>query len=154
MPRRSISVPHYPQERDNSCLPACVRMALAFYGTYKPEDGLRHLFKTKGFGTHVFNVMLNLPALGYTATVETGTLYDIRQLITQGRPGIVHLWTEWLSYWKPTIVMHSVVVVGFDEDIILVNDPAFQDAPQRVPMGEFLRAWAAADHILTRIERA
>ena len=39
MPKHSISVPHRPQERDNSCLPACVRMILAFYGEEKSEGG-------------------------------------------------------------------------------------------------------------------
>ena len=48
MPNDFINVPHLSQERDNSCLPACMRMLLVFYGTHKPEDELRRLFKTKG----------------------------------------------------------------------------------------------------------
>jgi len=50
--------------------------------------------------------------------------------------------------------MHDVVVVGFDENVVLVNDPAFPDAPKEVPQEEFLAAWAAADQLMIRISRA
>lgn len=46
-----------------------------------------------------------------------------------------------------------MVVVGFDEDVVLVNDPAFPDAPKEVPQEEFLAAWAAADQLVIRISR-
>ena len=36
-----MNVPHFQQELDYSCLPACVRMVLAYYGDQRPEPELR-----------------------------------------------------------------------------------------------------------------
>ncbi len=86
MPKHSINAPHRRQERDNSCLPACVRMVLAFYGVDKSEDELRRLFRTKGFGTHAFHVAQGLPSLGFAAAIVTSALQDVQQLIEQNQP--------------------------------------------------------------------
>ena len=57
----SMNVPHIQQEREYSCLPACVRMVLAFYGEHYSEGELRRLLKTRVTGTSPASVMLNLP---------------------------------------------------------------------------------------------
>ena len=41
---------------------------------------------------------------------------------------------------------HAVVVVGFDEDKIYLNDPAFEDYPQPVSFIEFELAWLEFDY--------
>lgn len=150
MPRFSIPVPHYQQERDYSCVPACVRMVLAFYGQDHAESDLRTLLKTRSAGTSAANVMLMLPTLGFDVAVAFATFYELEQIIRAGTPCVVQVWTEHLSYWD-TSWMHDVVVVGFDNDLMLVNDPAFPDAPQAVLRDEFMAAWSAADRLLIRI---
>ena len=41
-----MNVPHFQQELDYSCLPACVCMVLAYYGEQqRPESDLRRLFE-------------------------------------------------------------------------------------------------------------
>jgi ABC-type bacteriocin/lantibiotic exporter with double-glycine peptidase domain len=152
VPRFSIPVPHRQQELDYSCCPACVCMVLAFYGAEHAEKDLRILLRTRIAGTSAVNVMLKLPELGFTATVTRATFYELMQAVREGRPCIVQVFTEHLHYWDIGW-MHDVVVVGFDEDVVLVNDPAFPDAPKEVPQGEFLAAWAAADQLVIRISR-
>jgi hypothetical protein len=44
--------------------------------------------------------------------------------------------------------MHAVVVVGFGEDTVLVNDPAHEDEPIEVPLDEFATAWGIADQVM------
>jgi hypothetical protein len=39
---------------------------------------------------------------------------------------LVH--TAFLDYWQADLA-HAVVVVGHDEEHLLLNDPAFDDAP-------------------------
>jgi uncharacterized protein YvpB len=39
-----------------------------------------------------------------------------------------------------------VLVVGFDEHAVYINDPAFEQAPQRVPRADFELAWLEFDY--------
>lgn len=64
-----MNVPHFQQELDYSCLPACVRMVLAYYDDQRLESELRRLMKTRVTGTSPANVMLRLPDIGYEAVV-------------------------------------------------------------------------------------
>lgn len=153
MQKSSIPVPHLLQELDYSCVAACARMVLAFYGYQVAESQLRALFKTRPSGTSLANVLLRLPELGYTASVYSASLFELERNIEKGIPCIVQVWTEHLSYWQ-SAWMHNVVVVGIEGDSVLVNDPAFPDAPQAIARSEFERAWAAADRLLIRIEKS
>jgi ABC-type bacteriocin/lantibiotic exporter with double-glycine peptidase domain len=128
-------------------------MVLAFYGVEKPESELRQLFRTKARGTHVANVMIYLPTIGFSATVTDGSLQDLKRLIARTKPPVVHVWTESLAYWHPQVAMHAVVVVGLDEAFVYVNDPAFAEAPHQVPIEEFLAAWSAADSLMIQIDK-
>jgi ABC-type bacteriocin/lantibiotic exporter with double-glycine peptidase domain len=153
MPKSYIPVPHLPQELDYSCTPACVRMVLAFYGQQVTESQLRALFKARPSGASLVNVLLRLPELGYTASVYSASLFELERNIEKGIPCIVQVWTEHLSYWQ-SAWMHDLVVVGIEGDAMLVNDPAFPDAPKAVAKSEFERAWAAADRLLIQIEKS
>lgn len=68
-----MHVPHFEQELDYSCLPACVRMVLAFYGYECIEGELRALLKTRPGGTSPVQVMWRLPELGFEAYVQSGS---------------------------------------------------------------------------------
>jgi ABC-type bacteriocin/lantibiotic exporter with double-glycine peptidase domain len=153
MPKSSIPVPHLPQELDYSCVPACIRMVLAFYGLKVPESQLRALFKIRPSGTSLANVLLRLPELGMSASVYSASLFELERYLEDGTPCIVQVWTEHLSYWRAAW-MHDLVVVGIEGDTVLVNDPAFPDAPKAIAKSEFEHAWAAADRLLIRIEKS
>ncbi|MBV7326667.1 hypothetical protein KFU94_00105 [Chloroflexi bacterium TSY] len=47
---------------------------------------------------------------------------------------------ELTSYWTEE-TSHVVTVIGLDDEMVVVNDPAFDDAPKHIPQGEFLLAW-------------
>ena len=81
-----MSVPHFEQELDYSCLAACTRMVLAFFGAGHTEAELRALLKTRCGGTSPVNLMLRLPALGFTADVQTGSQPCLRQQVEKGIP--------------------------------------------------------------------
>ncbi|MBE7469330.1 MAG: hypothetical protein HS114_09375 [Anaerolineales bacterium] len=50
-----------------------------------------------------------------------------------------------MAYWTYSID-HAVVVVGFDENTIYLNDPAFETSPQAVSVTEFELAWMEFDY--------
>ncbi len=62
-----LPVPHFEQSRDGACLPACVRMILAFWGDPRPESQIAAQLGTKPFGTPISNVV-RLSAWGYVVS--------------------------------------------------------------------------------------
>lgn len=56
-----LQIPHLPQTNPqgrNSCIPAAVRMVLAFQGVTLGEEELGDLLETQPAGTAVLNVLL------------------------------------------------------------------------------------------------
>ena len=145
-----MNVPHCRQERNYSCLPACVRMVLAFYQVEYAEDELRRLFGTRVTGTSPARVMLRLPDLGFDAIILDASQSFLRDSVASDQPCIVHLWTAPLPHWEADVV-HAVVVTDIDEQIVWINDPVLQSGPTPVPVDAFLEAWAATDHTLILI---
>ncbi|MEE9616459.1 MAG: cysteine peptidase family C39 domain-containing protein [Anaerolineae bacterium] len=142
-----MSVPHFEQELDYSCLAACTRMVLAFFGAGHTEAELRALLKTRCGGTSPVNLMLRLPALGFTADVQTGSQPCLRQQVEKGYPCIVHVWTLPLPHWSIEAI-HALVVVEMSEESVYVHDPALPIGPTAIPLSAFLRAWAATDYLM------
>lgn len=58
-----------------------------------------------------------------------------------------------LDYWDSS-TSHVVVVVGYDESALFLNDPAFVTAPQIVTWNAFLAAWAEYDETAVVIAKA
>lgn len=51
-----LPVPHFKQSRDGYCLPACMRMVLAYYGHSVTEHELVTLLGTQSFGGPISRV--------------------------------------------------------------------------------------------------
>jgi ABC-type bacteriocin/lantibiotic exporter with double-glycine peptidase domain len=74
------------------------------------------------------------------------TLPLIYNHIAAGTPVIVLVKTIFLDYWQ-TDLAHAVVVVGYDDQHLLLNDPALDDAPQCATPDGFLAAWCEFDYL-------
>jgi ABC-type bacteriocin/lantibiotic exporter with double-glycine peptidase domain len=139
-----LQAPHLPQTNPqgrNSCVPAAVRMVLAFQGTTLEEDELCDLLETQQTGTAVLNVLL-LPqrVAKCHAEVASASFDDLTRWLQEGIPPIVFVSTAPLQYWQ-TECLHALVVVEVEEQIVQVHDPAFATAPIAIPRDEFLAAW-------------
>ena len=151
----TLKIPHYEQELNNSCLPACVRMILAYFGIEKSEQSVRILLKTKPAGTNPINLS-NLKNWDINAILSFSNLDQLQNYILQEHPAIALLWTGILSYWdsnKYLDYLHAVVVVGYDKENILINDPSFLDNPKTISISEFLEAWSYSQQMLILIEK-
>lgn len=139
MPSVLLPVPHYSQSRDGMCLPACVRMVLAYNGLTLDEEAIARRLKTKDFGTPISNVLL---LKQWRPEIELGSFSEdrLKTELTGGRPVIARVWTAMLHYWEVD-TSHVVVVVGFDEQNVFVNDPATETWPVQVSWNGFLAAW-------------
>lgn len=144
MPDDYLPVPHRKQSKDAMCLPTCAAMVLAYLDRPMTPEELARILGTTDLGTMASNIT-RLATQGLTVEYETGSALRLHHYLSQGIPCIVFLWTGNLSYWQVD-TPHAVVAVGVTEDTVLVNDPAFDDAPIRVPIEEFLLAWSEFEY--------
>lgn len=85
MPNVLLQAPHYSQSRDGMCLPACVRMVLAYRGRDYSEAVLAVLLKTRNFGTPISNAM-RLELWGLAVEVGPCTVDRLTTELREGRP--------------------------------------------------------------------
>jgi len=107
-------------------------------------DRLLKLLKIKAFGAAGQNLKY-LTTLGVQVAYREGTLDELKSHLLNESPCIVLVRTTDLSYWSYG-TDHAVVVVGFDEQSIYVNDPAFEAHPIPVSAVEFELAWMTFDY--------
>lgn len=143
MPSGWRPVPAYKQSYPGRCLPACVRMVLAYYGDKREEDDLARLLQSRRFGTRASNVR-RLEVIGYSVTYGQTTLAQLKDHLANNIPPIVFLQTGPLPYWEEN-VNHAVVLVGMTVDQAYVLDPAF-DSVQSIPLDAFQLAWSDFDY--------
>ena len=114
------------------------------------------LLKTRYYGAAFANLTL-LDTLAIQVEInqsdDPNNIEALTQSVESDHPLIVAVEIcEHQSYWMhPT--SHAVVVIGIDETNVMLNDPAFEDAPKVVPIDEFLIAWGEQDYryaILTK----
>lgn len=143
MPNAWLPVPHFEQSRDGYCLPACVRMVLAYYGHAITEYELVAILDTQSFGGPISRV-IQLQKLGYRVTYQPITVSELKNYMDENIPVIAWVWTGMLTYTDKQ-TSHVVVVAGYDDNYVFLYDPAMTVAPQSVVWDSFLAAWAEYD---------
>ena len=146
-----LNVTHFKQSKQYTCVPACVRMILDYLGFDLDEERLAEILFTTPRGTTASNIA-RIQGIGVDVVLRSTSLFDLHNLLREKVPCIVFLWTGNLEYWN-IACWHAVVVVGFDEDAIYINDPFFSDAPKKVVLDSFLEAWSHYDFILVEIRK-
>src|SRR5438128_2403473 len=99
MPSASLSVPHFRQESNYSCVAACVRMVLRHCGSDQSEADIRQLLGTTPFGTRAASITA-VAALGFDVRVSASSLRQLQLHLVAGTPAIVFLKTGVLDYWS------------------------------------------------------
>ena len=143
-----LNVPQWRQRWPGECLAACTAMVLIYLGERVAYDQLVQRLGTSSIGT-VFAHLDRLRSWRLTVERGRGTMEILRQHLTAGHPVIVPVDTALLPYWltradKPEderVTDHAVVVVAIDEQYVYVNDPDFEQAPQRIELAWFQDAW-------------
>lgn len=124
-------------------------MVLRYWGLRSTEEDMARQLGTTSLGTPGSRLLrLNSPAM----QVFFGplTLPMLRSHLEQRQPVIALVRTIFLDYWEDDLA-HAVVVVGFDDESLLLNDPAFNIAPQRASVNGFLAAWCEFDYLCASI---
>jgi len=145
-----LHVSHQTQQKEADCLIACAAMVLAYHGIPFPYTQLSRLLEARRQGT-VFGNLAFLEKIGVQVSAGKSNDYDnlalLSSTLADNNPLIVAVLTSELqTYWTER-AFHAVVIVGIDEENVMVNDPAFDDAPKIVPINEFLIAWGERDYL-------
>ncbi len=139
MPPTWLPVPWHKQQQEADCLAACVSMVLAFWKRPLAYDKILRLLQTTIYGTVARHVH-HLSTIGVNVIYTEGELPELYAFIDQQIPVITLVKTGELPYW-PHDTMHAVVVVGYNQQFIFVNDPSFEPAPLTIATGDFDLAW-------------
>lgn len=144
MPKTLLPVPHMPQENDGDCLAACTAMVLQYLQRPLPYSQIRQLLKIRAYGAPAGNVRY-LTQLGFAVVFSQIDMPGLEDWIEQGQPVMTFVRTGDLPHWHYT-TDHAVVVVGYDDDALYLNDPNENKAPIAVPRGDFELAWLERDY--------
>ncbi|MFZ4660356.1 MAG: C39 family peptidase [Caldilineaceae bacterium] len=135
-----LNVPHFKQEASYTCLPACIRMVLAFLGKSYTEHELAKAFQTIPWvGTLPENVTPVLEEWGYIVRwFENGTVDHITRIVAQRLPVIAFVRAADLPHGVGGF--HAVVIVKIDSRSVILLDPTL-DTEWRLSTKEFSRIW-------------
>lgn len=150
-----LNVPHYPQETDGLCLPACIQMVLAYWGISIPQ---KELARRLGTRPHIGTPHRRITHLQFTGLTihhaADGDLATLRDYLSRAIPLIVFVQTADLPYWNEHPSRHALVVIGMERNTITVIDPGTTSTPHTVPVGDFLLAWDEMDATYAIIARS
>lgn len=142
-----INIRNVRQTFDFDCGVTALQTVMEYYGVEMRVDELLKELKTDEDGTHYANMIALAKKMGFTVFASEGVpLEELKRFIDIGYPVIVivQAWAErymTLEEWKSDFDDgHYVVVIGYQENIIIFEDPA---SPRRTWLTdeEFLARW-------------
>lgn len=140
MPGHLLTVPLHRMQQGADCLAACAAMALNYIGRPMAYAELLRVLGVGEFGMPASRIA-RLAGRAVAVEYGEGTWEMLEAFIDDDQPVIVLVRTGELPYWQGVDTFHSVVIVGYDQTHVFVNDPYFDDAPKAVTRGDFLLAW-------------
>lgn len=136
-----LQIPHFQQSAEGYCLPACVRMVLAYWGLQRSETAIRRILGTRAFGTPTFAVE-HLRQWDVQIIYREWTVPQLLTALEMGQPVILFLRTGFLDHWQQDVA-HAVVLVDYEENQrFWLHDPALSTGPVAVSWNGVLAAWA------------
>lgn len=135
-----LPVIHVRQHHQSDCLTACAYMTLQYLGATPNYRRLLKVLQTNVEMGTPFSNITKLETMRITVVYQRGNLTQLYTFLQNGWPLLVPVETRELPYWFED-TSHAVVVVGMDNQVVYINDPAFPNAPVSVPHGDFDLAW-------------
>lgn len=139
-----LAVPHLLQAEPAWCLPACVCMVTAYWEQPLTQEDVARWLGTRDIGTPASQVS-RLEQRGFHVIYREGSLDEIKQWIDHKVPCIVFMQANELPHWDIE-TMHALVIVGIDDENVSVLEPAVEDAPIEVSIGDLMVAWTPFDY--------
>jgi uncharacterized protein YvpB len=119
-------------------------MVLAYLGRAIDYPQMLELLNIKSYGAPAGNIR-RLANLGLAVVYSKTDMAGLEGMLQEGHPVIVFVSTGELPHWTYS-TDHALVVVGYDEDWLYVNDPHHSEAPVTIPRGDFELAWLEREY--------
>lgn len=133
-----LPVPFVPQQKD-TCAAASLAMVMSYWQAPASHDEIAAaLLSPELRGIAGSKLRDFARERGFQAIAYEGDAANLRDYVEKGRPLIV-AWKMGRDRY------HDVVVVGFEGDAVVVNDPDAGPA-RAVPWKTFEKRWAGAGH--------
>ncbi len=160
----TLNVPYCPQETDDTCAPACLRMALGYRFPDKAVSEAEIAKRCRcvpGKGCWVRDVFraarrckLN-PIWLQDADIET----EVRAALDGGCPVVANVQLRVLPYYLPyqrgeqPLMWHSVLVIGMDDQHVYLHDPdpSRGGAHRSVRRADFFSGWTRYHYSAYRV---
>lgn len=153
---------HQAQVGPNDCLPTSVAMVLTeITGTEVPQGDVVDYANELGLlgesGMSMEGGLQLLEHWGVEATVESGTMDDLRTMLDSDTPIIIGLDSDDLygqgdgPFADDLVAGHAVVITGIDDEagVVYINDPGFPDgAGVAISIEAFEDAWTDAGNTM------
>ena len=135
-----LRVPHFQQTTSYTCIPACIRMVLAYYGKQHSEQDLAFAFQTVPLvGTLPENVIPVLEEWGHNIRwFERGSIEQLTKLLAQNFPVILFVRAADLP--QKGTSLHALVLVQMDSRSVVLLDPT-QKKELRLSIKRFIHIW-------------
>lgn len=146
---RRLRPPFYKQEKDNSCLPTCLRMVLAARTVFLSEQQVRELCGWHPqYSTTSTGVVAAARALGFLQSSEDYglRLHDLRDALRRGIFPIVGV--DLQPYGS--LGQHAQVVVSVSTRGVILQDPLLGQFTASLFV--FEQAWSGSDFLTILIE--
>ena len=146
---RSVRVPYFRQEWENSCGIACVRMILAYFGRKISERELRDAIKLRedDLGTTPIQLEKLCKKLNHRTLLKDDASVDELKNFLKNRIPVIVLIDPGVLEDKPWIyAAHFTVVTKISKDHIYLNDP--DKGRLTLDLKIFNRCWGYCDRVL------
>ena len=140
-----LPVSHIRQRQTADCLAACAAMVLDDRRVSYRYTALLQLLHIRDYGT-AFSSLLRSEQPDLRVDVQVGDLTQLRTNLHNGVPVIVFLNTGMLSD-RTVETGHAVVVIGMDDQVVVVHDPHLAAPARVIPAIEFEAAWIEQDQL-------
>jgi len=119
------------------------------------EAELRRILKTKPKGTHLINLLFLKDEKRWNLDVELSQSTPAELFTTISTvqiPVIVFVDTAYFPHWDESAA-HVVLVVGYDEENVIINDPIMDDKELSIPAKMFFNAWGKNQYYMSVIKK-
>ena len=144
-----LKVPFHKQT-NNDCILVCVKMVLEFYGK---RVELKDLYRLCNFGKHGSSVLETIKGLKSIDIESYHTNLDVEELkeMIRKRKPVICIINSLFIPWIRTFGFHAVVIIGYENEKIILIDPLFGE--KKISVYEFLDAWKIFNNLCLVIEK-
>jgi hypothetical protein len=135
----SIALPHFTQEKRNTCALACLRMVLAAYGTHVEEHELESQARMVQQGTPVDELERLARQFGLVAHLQEIAVDGLARILAAGQLPICFIDRAVFDLTPAArrrhsirnAIIHNVIPVKFTRSLVTLHDPRFPHITRR-----------------------